>query len=180
METERLRLCLPRAGDGAAVFAAVTESLAELRRFLASLPWVAAEQSVEASEIWCRTAQANFAGRKDFPFLLFEKASGQIVGAVGLHRVEWTTPKAEVGYWCRTSRAGNGFVGEAVAALADYAFARFGAVRLEIVTDEENGASRRVAERAGFALEGVLSRERRAPNGSLRNTCIYARFAPAA
>lgn len=53
------------------MFAAVNESLTELRRCLASLPCVAAEPSVEAPEIWCRTAQANFNGRKDFPFLMF-------------------------------------------------------------------------------------------------------------
>jgi len=36
-----------------------------------------------------------------------------------------------------------------------------------------------VAERCGFELEGVLRHERRAPDGSLRNTCIYARLAAA-
>ena len=92
INTERLALRPPQAGDGAALFAAVTESLPELRRFLASLPWVEVEQTIEASEIYCRTAQADFAARKDLPFLLFERASGQLVGAAGLHRAVWTTP----------------------------------------------------------------------------------------
>jgi len=177
IETPRLRLRPPRSGDGAAVFAAVDESLPDLRRFLASLPWVAGEQSVEASEIYCRTAQANFVARKDFVFLVFERTSGALVGSTGLHRIVWATPKVEVGYWCRSSRAGRGFIGEAAAALADYAFARLGAARVEIVTDEENVASRKVAERCGFELEGLLRHERRAPDGTLRNTCIYARLA---
>lgn len=176
IETKRLLLRPPQAGDGAALFAAVTESLPELRRFLASLPWVAAEQSVEASEVYCRTAQANFLARRDLPFLLFEKATGQLVGASGLHRMVWATPKAEVGYWCRTSRVGEGFVSEAVMALADYAFKHLRAVRIELLTDEENDASRRVAERCRFALEGILRNERRAPDGSIRSTCLYARL----
>ena len=75
-DTGRLHLRVPRAGDGAALYAAVAESLPELRRFLASLPWVAAEPSPEASEAWCRNAAANFLARRDLPFLMFERESG--------------------------------------------------------------------------------------------------------
>ena len=179
IETERLVLRPPRTGDGPMLYSAVADSLSELRRFLASLPWVAVEQSIESSEVYCRTAQANFVARKDLPFLLIERATVQLVGAAGLHRAVWTTPKVEVGYWGRTSTSGNGFVSEAVVALTQFAFSHLGAVRVELITDEENAASRRLAERCKFNLEGVLRNERRAPDGTLRNTCIYARF-PAA
>lgn len=176
--TERLVMRPPQAGDGEMLHAAIAESLPELRRFLASLPWVAGEQTVASAEAYCRNAHANFLARKDLPFLVLEKATGEIVGATGLHRTVWSTPKTEIGYWGRVSRARNGFIGEAVAALTDYAFASLRAVRVEIVTDEENDRSRRVAERCRFVLEGVLRNERRAPDGTLRNTCIYARIVP--
>ena len=179
VETERLILRPPQAGDGAVLHAAVADSLVELRRFLASLPWVAVEPSVESSELYCRNAQANFISRKDLPFLVFEKSSGQLLGATGLHRTVWSVPKTEIGYWGRTSRCGNGFTSEAVEAISTYAFSNLRAVRLEIITDEENEPSRRVAERCGFVLEGILRSERRAPDGKLRNTCIYARLPPA-
>jgi RimJ/RimL family protein N-acetyltransferase len=176
IETERLLLRPPQAGDGERLHAAIAESLPELRRFLASLPWVACEQTVESAETYCRTAQANFLARKDLPFLVLEKSTGQVVGGTGLHRTVWATPKTEIGYWGRVSWARNGLIGEAVAALADYAFAELKAVRVEIVTDEENIPSRRVAERCQFVLEGIHRNERRAPDGTLRNTCIYARL----
>jgi RimJ/RimL family protein N-acetyltransferase len=179
IETARLVMRPPQAGDGEMLHAAVMESLPELRRFLASLPWVAGEQSVESSEIYCRNGHANFLARRDLPFLVLEKATGRIVGGTGLHRTVWSTPKTEIGYWCRTSKARNGLITEAVAALAEYAFANLRAARVEIVTDEENVPSRRVAERCRFVQEGILRHERRAPDGTLRNTCIYARIAPA-
>jgi RimJ/RimL family protein N-acetyltransferase len=154
---------------------AIAESLPVLRQFLGSLPWVAGEQTVESAEAYCRSGQANFLARKDLPFLVIEKATGQIVGGSGLHRTVWATLKTEVGYWGRASRAHNGFICEAVSALTNYAFGRLGAVRVEIITDEENAPSRRVAERCNFLLEGILHNERRAPDGTLRNTCVYAR-----
>jgi len=180
IRTSRLVLRTPRAGDGAAWFDALRESLPELRRHLGWLPWVASDPTPESAEVHCRTAQANFIARKDLLFLMLEPTSGRVLGAGGLHRPVWSTPKVEVGYWCRTSCTGRGYVAEAVAALVDYAFAHLDAVRVELVTDAENLASRRVADRVGFALEGILRHERRAPDGSLRDTCIYARLrAPA-
>lgn len=178
VETDRLILRSPRAGDGEMLHAAIAESLPELRRYLASLPWVAGEQTIASAEAWCRNSEANFLARRDLPFLVLERTTGELVGAAGLHRTVWSTPKTEIGYWGRTSRARNGFLREAVAALARYAFAHLRVVRIEIVTDEDNAPSRRLAERCGFALEGVLRNERRAPDGTLRNTCIYARTSP--
>lgn len=176
VHTERLILRVPQAGDGQDLFEAVSESLDELRAYLVSLPWVAAEPAVEASEAFARNGQANFLARRDFPFLMIERATGRLVGATGLHRPVWSTPKVEIGYWVRTSAAGRGLVAEAVEALQAYAFAELGVVRVEIVTDAENLRSRRVAERCGFRLEGVLRHEGRDPRGGLRDTCIYARL----
>lgn len=176
IETPRLVLRPPRSGDGASFLEALNESLPELRKYLAALPWVATDQTPDSAEAYCRNGEANFLTRKDLPFFVFERSSGRLVASVGLHRTVWQTPKTEVGYWCRSSETGKGFVTEAVNALADYAFRHLGAVRVELVADEENLASRRVAERTGFTLEAILRSERRAPDASLRNTCIYARF----
>jgi len=175
IDTERVFMRPPEPGDGAMLHEAITESLTELRRFLGFLPWVACEQTVESAELWCRNSHANFLSRKDLPFLVFEKATAQLVGATGLHRTVWSTPKTEIGYWGRVSQARRGFLSEAVRGLTAYAVASLHAVRIEIITDEENHASRRVAERCEFTLEGILRNERRAPDGSLRNTCVYAR-----
>jgi RimJ/RimL family protein N-acetyltransferase len=57
-----------------------------------------------------------------------------------------------------------------------WAFDQLGAQRVELVVDDRNIASRKVAERCGFVLEGVLRNVLRDPEGILRNTCIYARL----
>lgn len=176
IETERLILRPPRAGDGPTFYAALTESLCDLRQFLGALPWIANEPSAESAELYCRNAQANFGARKDLSMFVFDKADDALVGGVGLHRTVWATPKTEVGYWCRSSRLGRGYVSEAVASLTAFAFKQLGMARVELITDEANHASRRVADRCGFTLEGTLRHESRAPNGTLRNTCVYARF----
>jgi RimJ/RimL family protein N-acetyltransferase len=174
LETERLWIRAPRPGDGAALHEAVRASLIELRAWPASLPWAVFEPTLESSEVFCRQGQADFLARRNFPMLLFLKSNSLCIGSSGLHAVDWVVPKCEIGYWCRTGHTGQGLVSEAVKELSDFAQRHLGARRIVSLTDEDNRASRRVAERAGYRLEGLLRHERRAPDGQLRNTCIYA------
>ncbi len=174
LETERLILRAPRAGDGAAVFEAVAETLVDLRKWPASLPWALIEPSVETSETFCRRGQAAFLARSDLPMFIFLKEGNVCIGGTGLHRVNWLVPKFEIGYWIRKRFHGRGVATEVVRALMRFAFSTLDAKRVEILTDMENVASRRVAENAGFALEGILHNDRITPAGELRNTCVYA------
>lgn len=84
-------------------------------------------------------------------------------------------PKLELGYWCRTSRVGEGLTREGVVALAEMAERELGAARLEIRCDTRNRRSARVAEACGFGLEGTLRNESRDPQGNLRDTLLCAR-----
>jgi RimJ/RimL family protein N-acetyltransferase len=170
LRTARLTLRAPRAGDGAVINAAVVESFAELNAWM---PWAREPQGVEDSELFARRGAAEFLTRVNLPMLLFLH-DGRFVGASGMHHIDWTVPRFEIGYWCRTSLTGRGYVSEAVAALTTMAFERLAAARVEIRTDARNERSWRVAERLGFVLEGVLVNEARATDGGLRDTRVYA------
>jgi RimJ/RimL family protein N-acetyltransferase len=50
-----------------------------------------------------------------------------------------------------------------------------GARRIEITADVRNQASRRVAEKSGFVLEGIRRQSRRDADGNLADSCMYAR-----
>ncbi|HJV67842.1 GNAT family protein [Ideonella sp.] len=177
LETERLLIRCPRAGDGAMVHAAVVETLAELRAWPASLPWAMAEPTVDASELFCREGRAAYLQRLHLPMLLLLKDGGDYVGGSGLHHIDWATPKFELGYWCRRRFQGQGLIGEAARAITAFAIERLGARRVTCLPDAANQPSRRVAERAGFLLEAVMRHERTTPDGTLRDTCLYARIA---
>ena len=84
----------------------------------------------------------------------------------------------EIGYWLRTPHCGKGYMNEAVAAIERMCFELFKAARMEIRCDARNVRSRRVAERAGYTLEGILRHQERAPDGELRDTCVYAKLPP--
>lgn len=174
IETARLVLRCPRAGDGPAVSAAVCETLEALKPWM---PWAQAAPTPEDSELVCRRMQVDFLARRDLPLLVFERAGGRLVGGTGLHRMDWAVRRFEIGYWTRSGATGRGYAVECVQALTDLCFARLAARRVEIRADARNAASRAVAERAGFTLEGVLRRDSLAPDGAPRDTAVYARIA---
>lgn len=174
--TERLELRPYRTSDAPELHEALRESMAELREHLWFLPWVAEEPTLQTAEARCRRAEANFLIRADLPYLAFSKNTGRLVASAGLHRTDWSLPRTEVGYWVRTSEAGKGYATEAVLALTNWALLGLKAKRVELVTDEANDRSRRLAERCGFNLEGILRNTMQSPDGQLRNSCVYARL----
>jgi len=169
-ETERLLIRCPMPGDGAAVNAAVVESAIELKPWM---PWADPPPTVDQSEEFARKARAHFIERSDLPLLMLLKGTGEIVGGTGFHRIKWEVPAFEIGYWCRTSLTGRGLVTEAIRGMTKFAFETMAASRVEIRCADTNLRSRRVAERAGYTLEGIL-RNNGLTQGALRNTLLFS------
>jgi RimJ/RimL family protein N-acetyltransferase len=174
LETERLLLRSPRPGDGAILHESILETLADLRRYPASMSWALEEQTVAKAEEFCRRSAANWILRADLPMLLFLGDGSEHAGNCGLHRFNWDTRVFEIGWWCRKRFQGQGLITEAAAALTEFAFRHLGARRVWCCSDDENEKSWRVAERLGFAYEGTLMSERGDPDGTRRNMRVYA------
>lgn len=172
-ETARLELRATRAGDGEAVILAVEESRSELERWM---PWASGTRTAEDTERHAREMRGKWHAREVLDFCIFRRADGGLVGKGGLHTIDWRVPRMEIGYWIRTSCAGQGFATEATQGLVAIAIG-LGAVRIEITSDSRNAASRRVAEKSGFALEGIRRNHRRDTAGILADSCMYARIA---
>lgn len=172
LETERLLLRMPKPGDGAAVNAAIRASINELQ------PWMPFAQTVpteEETELNIVEAYLNFLKKTVLRYLIFNKETGMFIGSTGFHDIEWEIPKLEIGYWVDTRYRGQGYVSEAVRALTQLALNEFHCRRVEIQCEAENTASRKVAEKAGFQLEGILRNDELSADGTrITDTCIYA------
>ncbi|MGD1066759.1 MAG: GNAT family N-acetyltransferase [Vulcanimicrobiaceae bacterium] len=100
---------------------------------------------------------------------------GAFAGVIGLHDEDVRHDTVEFGYWIGARFGGRGVMTRAVSALGARAFAR-GLHRLEIIAAVDNAPSRAVAERAGFAFEGIMRGRVRTPRGH-EDAALYARLA---
>ncbi len=173
VETDRLLLRATRCGMGRAIEEAVYESLPQLQEWM---PWAREPQSGESAERHCTEMELRWRAREELDFCVMRKADGVLVGKAGLHTIDWTIPRMEIGYWLRTSALGQGMATEATLGLVELGHTALHARRLEICCDTRNLRSRHVAERSGFVLEGIRRQSRRDASGQLADSCLYARI----
>ena len=173
-ESERLIIRAPKIEDGLDVWNSIQQSMDSLRLWM---PWATPALKLHETEESLRQSIADFITRKDLRLHLYLKETGEFIGSSGLHRIDWSIPKFEIGYWLDTKYEGQGYMTEAVERISQFAFEELGARRVEIRCDEENYKSRLLAERVNFELEGILRQDSVALDGnSLRNTYIYAKI----
>ena len=172
IETERIRLRCPHAGDGKALFETVYDSQTELERWM---PW-AQGYTPELAETFVRESHISFIKRERLPLLIFRKEDNVLLGSTGLHDIDWAVPRFEIGYWLSTRFTGSGYMTEAVNGLTKFCREQLGACRVTIRCDVKNTRSRQVAERAGFALESITAKDHRGIfDGELSDTLTFAR-----
>lgn len=172
-ETERLLIRSPRPGEGKNVHEAILESLDRLRPWM---PWADPVPTVNDQIIHARRMAAKFILREDLPLFLFRRSDGLFVGGSGLHRIDWSVPRFEIGYWVRASLEGQGYITEAVNGITRFAFEWLGARRIEIRCDSRNHRSAAVARRAGYTLDGCLRHDDWSPDGTLRDTLVFSKI----
>jgi RimJ/RimL family protein N-acetyltransferase len=96
----------------------------------------------------------------DAPFVIVDATTGELLGAIGVHRLDGEDDGPEVGYWLKREARGRGVATRALRLVTDWACRERG-FRLLLQADVRNLPSRRVAEKARFQLVA----ERAAPPG---------------
>lgn len=87
-------------------------------------------------------------------YAVVDAASGALVGAISLDSAG--EGRGQIGYWVAREARGRGLATRALRLLARWGLAQGGFGRVQLLTEPENVASQRVAERAGFVNEGLL------------------------
>ena len=93
----------------------------------------------------------------------------------------YVVKKGELGYWVSEQFQGKGIVTRSCQQLLKYAFTHLGLNRIvlrfkHVSDDNENGRSRRVAERLGFTQEGV-QRQGGVARGEFMDMVVYSLLA---
>lgn len=137
--------------DAEQLFRLVDSNRAHLRPWM---PWVDTTHSTEAISSFIDDATRQNANNDGFHCVIL--CGNEIVGVVGLHRIDVANKTTSIGYWLGADFQGNGIMTAACAALIDHLFFEFDLNRVEIRCAEANHKSQRVPQRLGFTKEGLL------------------------
>ena len=160
--------------DAALVKEAIDSSLDELRQWM---PWALNEpQTLEEKIELLRRFRGQFDLGEAFVYGLFTSDESEVVGGSGLHR-RVGEGAFEIGYWIRTSRAGQGLGTEVTAAITRVGFEVCEVDRIEIQCEPKNERSMRIPRKLGYAEEARLRRRLYAPpGGEPRDVVVFTLF----
>jgi RimJ/RimL family protein N-acetyltransferase len=101
------------------------------------------------------------------------EVGGEVVGGIGIG-LNSHGYRAAIGYWVAAAHRGRGICTRALRLLTRHALEERRLQRVELITDPDNVASQRVAEKVGFGREGVLRAHLRHPDGRIRDSVMFS------
>ncbi|WP_396270532.1 GNAT family N-acetyltransferase [Ideonella sp.] len=167
--TDRLRIRVAQAGDGAALYRCITSAAEQLTPWMS---WMNPLPTEAGCEDFCRRVHADYLYGKSLQCLLWSRRDGSLAGFIGLMNIEWTLRHVEIGGWIHPKYAGQSK--EALEALVNYSFTKLKAKRVYMTIDDRNLAANTLARRAGFKLEGLLRNQELDAQKAWCNICMWA------
>lgn len=135
----------------------------------------------KACENWQETdkyvARANMEWNegRQFRYLLMKPDVHEAVGYLSVKSLDWDIPKCEMSYFIDDRHTGQGLATEALSLACDTCFGTLEMEKIFLRVLKGNMASKRVAEKNGFRLEGVLQQEFRNHEGELKDVWYFGR-----
>lgn len=113
--------------------------------------------------------------RTDMPFTVFERSTGDIVGATRYLEMRPAHRSLEIGgTWYGTAYQGTMVNPECKYLLLTHAFERMNCIRVQFKADSRNERSIHAIERLGAVREGILRNHYIMPDGVYRNSVYFS------
>lgn len=157
------------ADDAPALFEAARESIESVGRWL---PWCNSGYTLADAGNWVSACRHGWSAGSAFAYGIFAADSGRLLGGTAINQFNRMHRFANLGYWVRSSAAGQGVGALAAWQLAGAAFAHQRLARIEILAQPDNLPSRRLALRIGARFEGV-ARARLNIGGRACDAAVY-------
>ena len=141
-----------RLEDAAVICEGVQETMHEMLKWA---PWCHPGYSVSDCTSWLSSRSQMWSEGIEYDFVIFDTKDNTFLGGCAIDQINRKHNFANLGYWVRSSRTGQGIATAAVSLISRLGFGKLCFTRLEIVVAVQNKASQRVAEKVGAVMEGV-------------------------
>jgi RimJ/RimL family protein N-acetyltransferase len=132
---------------------AVRDSINELSSWLS---FFKKESMEKDNKTWLECDQKNRRNETEYSFKVTNLYDYRILGEVRINHIDIRHNFANLTYWVRSGESGKGIAYKAAKAILKIAFEDLKLNRLEIFMSTENPGSKRIAEKIGAKLEGIM------------------------
>ena len=120
------------------------------------------------------------AEKKEFITLVIsDDITKKIIGTILIKNIDWNIPKCELGFFIDQNYEGKGIITKSTSLVIENCFQAMKMNKIFIRAAEDNISSRRVAEKNGFIIEGVLRSDFKTFEGNLIDMIYYGLLRPA-
>jgi RimJ/RimL family protein N-acetyltransferase len=144
-------------GDASFLLEASADPAIQRYSLSRSRPLTAAEAQKELRDCESMLLTTDALGKPSGSLVITDGVTGDALGQCGIDG--WSAGDvAQIGYWLAPKARGRGIATRAVVQLTNWLF-DLGASRVLLTVVDDNHASMRVAQRAGFLLEGATTKQ---------------------
>jgi ribosomal-protein-serine acetyltransferase len=149
---EQISLVLAEERHAQAMTQLIVRNHARLARWE---PWAEQPATLDGTRAYIRAALEDFVRGRQISTIITLDHGRQFIGRCGM-RINPYAGSGDIGYWIDGDYEGRGITTRAARALVSSVISELGLKKIDLRTSVENTRSRALAERLGFAFEGVL------------------------
>ena len=171
LTTARLVLRAITVDDAAAIFRIRSDQ--RVMRYIGKEP----TNSIEDALRLIADVQLDLEKNDAITWAITKKGVDKMIGTIGYYRLKKEHHRGELGFALDADQWRQGIMSEAIPAVVECGFDRFGFHGIEAITDRENVPTNGLLEACGFVREGLI-RESYLWRGHFRDSAIWCKLAP--
>ncbi len=169
ISTKRLLLRPFELSDAPSMFKWASDE--EVTRYLRFKTHATLSESQSVIKHWLEEANSPYF----FHWAIVHTATGDVIGSIGLHILNYTDRRGEIGYCLTKVMWNHGYASEALGAILCFGFEKANFNRLEACHSVTNPASGKVMQKAGMRWEaGPLVAYYKSSQSGFQDVMMYA------
>ncbi len=133
-------------------------------------------KTIESTKVFMLKDLERTKGKTYFPYIIIDKSDYKFVGFIDLKNIDKNIGKAELGFYMDEKYSGQGIMTKALICFCEFCFEEFKFRKLFLRTHPDNLPTRKLAEKCGFKIEGLIRNDYMTTSGEIIDLVYYGRL----
>ncbi len=133
-------------------------------------------KTIESTKVFMNKILERTKNETYFSYVIVDNSDKKFIGFIDLKHIDNNLGKAELGFYMDEKYAGKGIMTKALNCFCEYCFDEFQFRKLYLRTHPENIATRKLSEKCGFKIEGIIRNDYMTTSGEIIDLIYYGKL----